>query len=106
MTCLECQDLLSALIDRELSGGALAAVQTHSRTCPECAHACVELLCIDASARHAECPPAPLDLWDRVEGAMAERGDLGSAVTHGRDGRPKIVDFNSARARLSRVGRK
>ena len=72
MSCLECQYLLSALIDRELSGSELAFVQTHSRTCAECAHVCVELLCIDAAAHRAECPEAPLDLWNRVEDAIAQ----------------------------------
>jgi anti-sigma factor RsiW len=106
MTCPECQDRLSALIDRELAGGDLKSVQEHTRGCAKCAHACVELLCIDAAARRADSPAAPLDLWERVEGAMAQRSDPRPAPTHGRAGGLKIVDFTSAQARLSRVGRK
>jgi anti-sigma factor RsiW len=107
MTCAECQDLLSPLIDRELSASELAFVRTHLHTCAECARVCVELLCIDASSpRVADCPAPPPDLWGRVEAGIAERRPPRSTSDRDRAEGATILDFTSARMRISRVGRK
>jgi len=99
MTCLRCQEALSALIDQELSAVELAPIQAHLRTCATCAHACAEMLCIDAAARVVDCPEAPPNLWSRVERALP-RGPS----ERKRPGQPSIV--GGAHTRFSRVGRK
>jgi excisionase family DNA binding protein len=69
MTCQECRDSLSALIDRELSAEELKEVQTHLQECVECCQECTQLCCVDAATKQACCPEVPADLWERVQEA-------------------------------------
>jgi excisionase family DNA binding protein len=66
MTCQECGDLLSALIDRELSAQELNQVRAHLQECASCCRECAELCCVDAATKQTCCPNAPADLWERV----------------------------------------
>jgi excisionase family DNA binding protein len=71
MTCQECVDLLSALIDRELSADELKHVWTHLRECVSCCLECAQLCCLDAATGQACCSEASDKLWERVQRAVA-----------------------------------
>lgn len=74
LTCQECQDQLSGLIDGALPVEEIEGVRRHTAACKACAAECADLLCVNALARAANCPAVPPDLWDRVRQAVDRSG--------------------------------
>jgi predicted anti-sigma-YlaC factor YlaD len=55
MTCRECREKWSALLDSELTSSEIKAVWEHIRECPDCCKYCCELTCLDAMVKALEC---------------------------------------------------
>jgi anti-sigma factor RsiW len=70
MTCSECLERLSALIDRELSEEEVRTVSDHLDGCPACCREFALLFCADAEMKQVPVPPAPDRLWPRLENAL------------------------------------
>ena len=66
------QDHLSAYLDGELPAPERAAVETHLRTCPECARHLEELSAVDEAARELDVEP-PAGYFDSLPGRVVAR---------------------------------
>ncbi|WP_456337059.1 anti-sigma factor family protein [Fervidibacter sacchari] len=70
MTCRECREKWSALLDSELTPSEIKAVWGHIRECPDCCKYCCELTCLDAIVRHLNLPAASEALWQRLRAKL------------------------------------
>ncbi|MFZ8851041.1 anti-sigma factor family protein [Fervidibacter sp.] len=66
MTCRECREKWSALLDSELTSSEIKAVWEHIRECLGCCKYCCELTCLDAMVRRLSVPVASETLWQRL----------------------------------------
>lgn len=96
MTCQECQDKWSALLDRELSLNDIKAVWAHLQGCHECCRYCCELSCMNAMTQCLDAPMAPERLWRRLQ----ERLTAVPVMEH-----PSPKGWVVVYPRLSRMGR-
>lgn len=96
MTCQECRDKWSALLDRELSLNDIKAVWAHLQGCPECCRYCCELSCMNAMVQCLDAPPASERLWMRLRERI-----MPVPATE----RPSSEDWVVVHPCLSRLGR-
>ncbi len=96
MTCQECREKWSSLLDGEISFLEIKAVLKHIQSCQDCCKYCCELTCLNAMAQGLK-PPFPSEhVWERVEAELKF-----AHVTDRRLSEGWIV----IRSHLSRLGR-
>jgi|YNPNPStandDraft_1061719.scaffolds.fasta_scaffold46351_3 hypothetical protein len=96
MTCQECRDQWSALLDAELSLMEIKASWAHLQSCPECCRYCCELVCLDAMVRCLDTPSVSERLGERLQ----EKWPPVMAPEQ-----PWPAEGSAARPQLSRLGR-
>jgi putative zinc finger protein len=67
---------LSEYLDGELGSPDREALEAHVKQCAECARTLEELGRVRAEARGLPRPPAPAELWPRIESAIAKPGTI------------------------------
>ena len=73
MNCRECQPLLSAYVDRAISGDERAAVASHLGNCLECRALAEDLASIRAAASSLEPLLPPAHVWHQLSAAAAQK---------------------------------
>lgn len=67
MTCEQCQELISAFLDRDLDETISGNVRTHLAACEKCAKVCADFAAIlDFCQLEDSMPPNPKALWCRI----------------------------------------
>jgi anti-sigma factor RsiW len=107
MTCQECSDRLSALLDDELTPEEIGAIRAHLLDCDACCRELALLACLDAEAARMSEPQPSDALWEKIENRLDEVLP-GSPETNPWRSSPEeenVVDFFRAKSRLSKMGR-
>ncbi len=96
MTCEECREKWSAILDKEVSLPEIRAVLAHLQICSECCRYCCELTCLDALLRSLDAPLSSERLWERIKAML---------MVVSPQERPIPEGWVVVRSHLSRLGR-
>ena len=99
MTCRDYCELLSALMDGELSSLEERLLHEHLDNCEECRAEHRRMLRLQEAVQKLDVPEVPVNLWEGIQKRLSSPKE----TRYGRNG--KIVAYPTVWRRLTRVGR-